>query len=100
VLNRNPTSFEALRCRAAANCMLFRFVESIDDAERALYLFPGDESSWLWKGVSHFHLHEYAEAAEAFRSGLQYQPTHARLQRGYNSCRAPIPVLVRSSLDN
>lgn len=84
-LATNPNCFLALQCRAAANCMLCNFVEAITDAERALYLLPMDVHSWLWKGTAHFHLREYAEAAAAFRRGLQYEPTHARMQRGYHA---------------
>ena len=81
-LTSNPNNFAALQCRTAANCMLSNLVEAIADAERGLYLFPNDVHCWLWKGTAHFHLKEYAEAAAAFRRGLQYEPTHARLQRG------------------
>ena len=82
-LCKNPQCFPALQCRAAANCMLSNLTEAIADAERGLYLFPNDVHCWLWKSTAHFHLKEYAEAAAGFRRGLQYEPTHARLQRGY-----------------
>jgi len=83
VIEASPNCQPALKLRAAAHCMLAHYRQALEDADAALFLAPMDEVCWLWKASAHDHLHEYAEAVASYRSGLQYEPTNARLQKGY-----------------
>jgi|EP01046_Picozoa_sp_COSAG06_P025053 hypothetical protein len=83
VVDANPHCQPALKLRAGAHCMLAHYSQALADADAALYLAPMDEMSWLWKATAHDHLNEYAEAVAAYTAGLQYEPTNARLQKGY-----------------
>ena len=83
VLDANPHCQPALKLRACAHCSLAHYTQALADADAALYLAPMDEVSWLYKATAHDHLNEYAEAVDAYTAGLQYEPTNARLQKGY-----------------
>ena len=83
VLQANPHCQPALKLRASAHCTLAHYTQALADADAALYLAPMDEVSWLYKAIAHDHLNEYAEAVDAYTAGLQYEPTNARLQKGY-----------------
>lgn len=83
VVEANPHCQPALKLRAGAHCMLSHYAQALTDADAALYLAPMDEVSWLWKATAHDHMNEYVEAVDAYTSGLQYEPTNARLQKGY-----------------
>ena len=83
VIEANPHCQPALKLRAGAHCMLSHYAQALEDADAALYMAPMDEVSWLWKATAHDLMNEYSEAVEAYTSGLQYEPTNARLQKGY-----------------
>ena len=83
VLEANPHCQPALKLRAGAHCTLAHYRQALADADAALFLAPMDEVSWLWKATAHDHLNEYAEAVDAYTVGLQYEPTNARLQKGF-----------------
>ena len=83
VLEANPHCQPALKLRAGAHCMLAHYCQALADADAALFLAPMDEVSWLWKATAHEHLNEYAEAVDAYTVGLKYEPTNARLQKGF-----------------
>mmetsp|Transcript_68710 Transcript_68710/g.109020 ORF Transcript_68710/g.109020 Transcript_68710/m.109020 type:complete len:387 (+) Transcript_68710:58-1218(+) len=65
---------EYLACRAACHLKLGKFVEALEDAEKALKIDSSSHMALHWKGIALFYLSDFAAAKLAFEASSRACP--------------------------
>ncbi|EJD55100.1 TPR-like protein [Auricularia subglabra TFB-10046 SS5] len=88
---RDPTNPVYYSNRAAAYSSDAQHVQAVADAEKAIQVDKSFVKSYHRLGHAHYALGNFAEAAAAFKQGLDLEPSNANLKTGYDAAKARIP---------
>lgn len=88
---RDPTNPVYYSNRAAAYSSDGQHVQAVADAEKAIQVDKSFVKSYHRLGHAHYALGNFAEAAAAFKRGLDLEPSNANLKTGYEAAKGRIP---------
>lgn len=90
VINERGKTAELLAARSQTYTAMEKYVEALEDANKAIELDPNSSQGYLRKGISLFQLEEYEAARTAFSKGHDIEPSNKKLRTWLGKCDAEL----------
>ncbi|XP_047940883.1 malonyl-coenzyme:anthocyanin 5-O-glucoside-6'''-O-malonyltransferase-like [Salvia hispanica] len=84
-----PSNHVLYSNRSAAYACLHQFIEALSHAEKTVELKPDWAKGYSRLGAAHMGLRRYADAASAYKKGLQIDPSNDALKSGLAGAERP-----------